>query len=390
MARALDRDGEAAPARARPGRRPPGRRARPCRHRPASGERVRDVAARRRRRRSRGRAGSTAPAPDDERRGHGRAVRAPVSAAARGSLPGLLAGRRRVPDHAGPFRGRRPHERRPRPVARPVRPHEAPLLPRGRPAGDHRSPALPEGPRRHRDLDDARLRQRRPPQRARALRRGRDHRLPRLRRGRFLFRRRASRRPREAPGARGLRACRRPQGDPGPGREPHRAVSPLGRRSAHADVVPRKRGEARREHLADVDADRSPRHPGGAARHPRRLVHRHPARPRAGGPGRLALSRAERAVVGGHDRARRRPPGHAALRAAPVLGGVERRAPSRVPEADAARRDVRRRSRARVVLPGRRGAGRRRHRHRHAVRLPVLLSAAPRVRARASRCGSWR
>ena len=76
---------------------------------------------------------------------------------------------------------------------RPLRPRQGPLLPRRRPQGRHREAAVSQGPRHHGDLAQPVVRQRRPPEREGAVRRPSDHRLPRLRRRRLLRRGRALR-----------------------------------------------------------------------------------------------------------------------------------------------------------------------------------------------------
>ena len=313
-------------------------------------------------------------------RGH-HPARDPRAAAAPGAVPGLLAGRRDLPADARPFRERRSGERRPGRVEGPPRSDEEPLLPRRRPARGDRSPAVPEGPRGHRDLAQPLVRQRQPPERARDLRRAGDHRLPRLRRGGLLRGRGAARRPRHAAGAGGPGARARDQGDPGPGGEPQRSLSPVGGGLADAHVVLRHAGEAPREHLADVDAPGPVLDARDAEVDPRGLVHRHPARPGPGRPRGGAVHHPEHAVVGGGERARRDPPGHAAVRPPPLLEGVDGGHQEGVPGPPGGGGAVRRRPRARLVLPGRRGALRRpRLRGRHPLRLPDVLQDPRRFR----------
>ena len=313
------------------------------------------------------------------------------AAAAAGAVPGLLAGRRDLPADARPFRERRSGQRRPGRVEGASRSGERPLLPRGGPARGHRSPALPEGPRGHRDLAQPVVRERQPPERARDLRRGGNHRLSRLRRGGLLRGRGAARRPGHAAGDGGPGARAGDQGDPGPGGEPQRPLSPVGGGLADAHVVLRHAGEAPREHVADLDAAGSALAARGAEDDARGLVHRHPARPRPGRPRGGALHHPEHPVVGGGERPRRDPPGHAALRPPPFLEGVDGRHQEGVPGPPGGGGAVRRRPRARLVLPGRRSALRRRRlRGRHPLRLPDATSRSATPSRRAARCGTWR
>ena len=379
-----------AAARPRP---QPGRCARLGRARSADeqrpGQRGGDVSLRGRDDRSDRGGGETDVAGDDAGRHGGSSLRPSGSAASGRTIPGLLGRGRDLRDHARPLRRRRSRQRRPSPVEGALRPREEALLPWRGPEGHHRPPALPEGPRCDGAVADSGLRQQRPAEREGAARRRAHHGLPRVRRGRLLRRRRAPGRPRDA--TRAGRGCppRGDQGHPGPGGQSHRPVPSVGRRPPYAHLVPRQRRAPSRRDVADVDDRRSPRAARAARVHARRLVREHPSRPEPGRPRGRALPGPERALVGGHDGPRRHPPGHAALRPAAVLAGLVSGPSPRVSPAPDRGRDVGRRSRPGVLLPGRRAPLRRhRLRHRHALRFSALLSRAPGVRGREAAEGS--
>ena len=92
------------------------------------------------------------------------------------------------------FSGRRRGQQRPRRVARALRPRQGPLLPRRRLRRHRREASVSQRPGHHGALAEPVVRQRQPPQREGAVRQPPDHRLPRVRRRRFLRRRRALRR----------------------------------------------------------------------------------------------------------------------------------------------------------------------------------------------------
>ena len=334
-----------------------------------------------------------AHAVDDRGRHRRRPVRGAGAAAARGPLPGLLARRRDLPDHARPLRERRPGERRSRRVARACSTaRKAPLLPRRRPAGRHRPAAYLkdlgvtalwlnpwyDNVNHLNEKRDATTARRSPTTTATApwtSTRVEEH-FGDLAKLRELV-------------DDGPRLGH--QGHPGPGREPHRPVPPLGRGSADADLVQRHRGRAPRRTPGRPGRSptRTPR-PSMQRDDARRLVHRHPARPQPGRSRGRALPHPEHALVGRRDRASTAiRQDTLALRAAPLLARLDGGDQARVPALTRGGRDVRRRPGAGLVLPGRRRALRR-HRHaastRSSTSRSTTRSAAPSPRA--SRCAS--
>ena len=123
----------------------------------------------------------------------------------------------------------------------------------------------------------------------------------------------------------------RAEGHPGPGRQPHRPLPPLGRRTR-----PRPPGSTARRRTTS----RTPGRPGRSPTPRQPAVQQGHARTAGSStscptstrtiPEVGALHDPEHAVVDGHDRARRDPPGHAALRAAPLLARLDGRDQARV------------------------------------------------------------
>ena len=290
-------------------------------------------------------------------------------------------GRRRdLPDHARPLRERRPGERRSRraragcsTAAKARYYHGGDLdgrhrrgCPTSRTLASPRSGSTPVY-----DNND-RLNERE------TLRRPADHGLPRLRRHRLLRGRRALRRPREAARAGGRRRTRT-----GIKVIQDQVANHTGPYHPWVTDPPTPTwfngtaGAPPREHLADLDA----RRPARDARDARSatldgwfidiLPDLNQDDPEVA---RYIIQNTLWWV--GIERHRRHPPGHAALRAAPLLARLDGGDQARVPAAARRRRAVRRRPVAR--RPSSRAGARRfdgiDSRHRHAVRLPAATS----------------